>query len=153
MVDRIIRGQYSMTGKNWRHISSEGKDFVRSLLVELDRCPTAREALFHPWFSSETDRSEQKPDLGSWKNAQANLIRYSDSPEFKKLALNVIARNSSTEEIFQLRVLFEQIDNDRTGVITYDEFQRALAGVNYPDDVIRSMFEKVVRMKKPDGWS
>lgn len=48
IVDRILRGAYSMDGNRWARISEEGKDFVRKLLVvDPQNRMTSREALDH----------------------------------------------------------------------------------------------------------
>jgi len=52
VMQRIKLGKFSMTGKHWSHVSSTGKQFVKSLLqVDPTKRPTAAEALSHAWFT------------------------------------------------------------------------------------------------------
>ena len=34
IAKEIMRGRYSCSGRKWKHISEEGKDFIRMLLVK-----------------------------------------------------------------------------------------------------------------------
>jgi calcium-dependent protein kinase len=144
LMAQIVRAQYSFHGPHWKHISKEGKSFIKKLLVvNSDDRMSAKEALNHPWLKSNTDWSREKPSSESMTNVKANLVRYADSPEFKKLALLVIAKKSTSEEIFELRRIFDEMDTENTGTVTYEEFRTALQDLNYSDSEIKSMFDRI----------
>lgn len=90
-------------GPLWEGISSEAKDFIGGLLqVDPDDRPTASKALHDPWFSVAAGESPKcRQDL--IEKVQDSIVRYADTGEFRKLALNVIAKKSTSEEIFELR--------------------------------------------------
>lgn len=72
-----------------------------------------------------------------------SLVEYADMGEFRKLALNVIAKNSSSSEIFELRKVFEEFDYLGTGTITLEEFSAALSQFHYSPHVIHKIFTKI----------
>jgi Ca2+-binding EF-hand superfamily protein len=72
-----------------------------------------------------------------------NLLKYKNTSELKKVALNVIAHKSTTEEIVELRKAFDQYDTANNGIISYDEFKSALASLHLKEDDFKSIFESV----------
>ena len=147
-MQAVMKGQYKFDTKVWKNRSQEGKDFISALLqVEPSKRPTAMEAFKHPWLSKEAVLSDQKPDQDLLNSAQANLVRYTDSGEFKRLAMNVIAKKSTTEDIVDLRKVFEEYDTDKDGTISFSEFKKAMAKSNYTDKEIETMFHKVVSVR------
>lgn len=73
-----------------------------------------------------------------------SIVRYADTGEFRKLALNVIAKKSTSDEIFELRKVFSNFDTLDTGTITFKEFKNAIGQKNnYDDDEIECIFRKL----------
>jgi Ca2+-binding EF-hand superfamily protein len=54
------------------------------------------------------------------KGVRNNILLYKDTSELKRLALNVIARKSTGEQIMQLRKAFDQYDTSNDGLITFE---------------------------------
>lgn len=65
--------------------------------------------------------------------------------KLKKVALKVIAENLSEEEIKGLRQMFNNIDTDGSGTITYDELKTGLSklGSNLNQTEIQQLMEAV----------
>jgi serine/threonine protein kinase len=59
--------------------------------------------------------------------------------------VQIIAHQASTDEIFQLRKVFEQFDVSRDGVINYEEFKQGLQSLNLSEETIKDIFQSVVR--------
>jgi Ca2+-binding EF-hand superfamily protein len=100
-------------------------------------------ALKHPWLSKKADLFDRKPDPDILNSAQANLVQYADSGDFKKLAMNVISKSSATEDKLGLRKVFDEFDSENNGTITFAEFKKALEKANYTDKEIETIFRKV----------
>ncbi|KAJ1424188.1 Protein kinase-like domain superfamily [Sesbania bispinosa] len=84
---------------------------------------TASEALEHPWMKEGGEASDKPID-------NAVLIRmkqFRAMNKMKKLALKVIAESLSEEEIKGLKQMFNNMDTDRSGTITYDELKSGLS--------------------------
>lgn len=146
MIDRIMRCDYTFEKDYWKPISDEAKDYLSKLLVvdpalRMD----AGDALKHIWLSKEFPLSDRVPDQSTADAVQGNLIRYKDTSALKKIALNVIAHKSSSDEIMELRKLFDQFDTANNGVISYEEFQEAMKKMNYSAEELETMFNSIVR--------
>mmetsp|Transcript_10030 Transcript_10030/g.21008 ORF Transcript_10030/g.21008 Transcript_10030/m.21008 type:complete len:367 (-) Transcript_10030:334-1434(-) len=145
MIDRIMRCDYSFRKKYWIPISDEAKDFIDQLLV-LD--PTKRNdaemAQRHKWMDMEFKLEDRAPTEALTGRVTAKLSGFKNNNRLKKLALNVIAHRSTTDEIIQLRKAFDQFDTANAGVITLKEFQAALQEkCSYSDEEIREMFDSI----------
>jgi len=132
-------------GEAWKHLSTDAKSFVISLLQkDPDKRMVARAAAEHP-FIKKTHQSEiSASDLELTQKVKSNFVRYADSSDFKKIALMVIAKKSTSEEIFELRNVFSEFDTGNDGTISYDEFKEALARSGYSEEEIESIFYRIV---------
>jgi Ca2+-binding EF-hand superfamily protein len=79
------------------------------------------------------------------QRVKQGIIRYSNLGDFRKLALNVVAKKSTSAEIFEIRKVFEEFDTNNTGTITLPEFKAALEHFDYSEGDLMEIFRKVVR--------
>lgn len=146
VTKQILKADYNFDEEVWNDRSAEGKAFVSSLLqIDQKKRPSAEQALKHPWLHSETSLSDRTPDLEAMKSAQARLVQYAESGDFRKLVMQVIAKRATAEEILNLREIFNKFDSNHDGTITFEEFKHALAQSGFSDEVIQSIFRKLVR--------
>lgn len=145
VAKKILAADYNFDADVWHDRSQEGKDCV-SLLLEIDpqKRLDAEEALKHPWFSSEANMSNQEPDLQTMIDTQNRLLQYAESGEFRKIVMNVIAKRATTDDILELREIFNEYDSDKDGTISLEDWKKALAKSNVSDEVIQSIFHKLV---------
>jgi len=137
LVAKVLMGNYSFDQPVWESISDQAKDFIRKLLVvEPDERLSAAEAIQHPFISDccrDRANSSSSVDEDFKQRVREGIVAYSASTEFRKLALNVIAKKSSPREIFELRKVFDEFDTLNTGTITMEEFKAALSKFDYSD--------------------
>jgi serine/threonine protein kinase len=145
VTKQILSANYNFDADVWKDRSREGKQFVSSLL-ELDQQKrlSAEQALRHPWFSSKANMSKRKPDPLAMRCAQARLVQYAESGEFRRVVMNVVAKKATTEDILELREIFNEYDSNHDGMISFKEWKRALARSNLSDEVVQSIFRKLV---------
>ncbi|KAK6131322.1 hypothetical protein DH2020_034925 [Rehmannia glutinosa] len=109
---------------SWPSISNGAKDLIKRMLtIDPKRRITAADALEHPWLKKDGEASDRPID-------SAVLIRmkqFRAMNKLKKLALKVIAENLSEEEIKGLRQMFNNMDTDSSGTITYEELRTGLS--------------------------
>lgn len=118
LVARVLIGDVHFESPLWKDISEEAKVFIKNLLrVDPADRVTANEAMHDPWFTSKAVSASQssrcRKDL--IEKVQESIVRYADTGEFRKLALNVIAKKSTSEEIFELRKVFDEFDTLNSG--------------------------------------
>jgi serine/threonine protein kinase len=145
MIDKIMRCDYNFKKSYWILISSEAKDFINKLLV-MD--PTVRyraqQAQAHTWMKKEFKIDERGPTETTTSRVNDILSAYKNTLPLKKLALNVIAHRSTTDEIVNLRKAFDKFDAANNGVISSEEFKAALQEkCSYSETEIQEMFNSI----------
>jgi calcium-dependent protein kinase len=141
-VQRISKGDYQFKEAVWSTISEQAQDFVRCLLtVDVDERLSADQCLKHPWLgdcdferrsgasSGLSDIEKTQSSLGSLHQKDAifqDLKRYTESSEMKRAALTMIAHHLNSGVLGEVKELFLDIDTDKTGTITRQNFRDAL---------------------------
>lgn len=145
MIDRIMRCDYNFEKDYWNPISDEAKDFIDKLLVIDPKVRyNAQQALAHEWMHKEFKAEDRAPTASMTGRVTNNLLAYKNNNLLKKLALNVIAHRSTTDEIINLRKAFDQIDTSNDGIITSEEFKVALHDkCSYTDQELEEMFHSI----------
>jgi serine/threonine protein kinase len=93
MIDKIMRCDYSFRSPVWKMISDDAKAFVSSLIVmDPKKRLDAKQALGHQWFSHEETLSADEPPEELLRGIEAGLLKYANTSELKKIALNVSVR-------------------------------------------------------------
>ncbi|KAM7521256.1 hypothetical protein LguiB_020218 [Lonicera macranthoides] len=124
IFEAILQGNIDYESAPWPSISAGAKDLIKKMLTkDPKKRITAAQALEHAWLKEDGEASDKPMD-------SAVLIRmkqFRAMNKLKKLALKVIAENLSEEEIKGLKEMFNNIDTDRSGTITYDELKTGLS--------------------------
>ncbi|TYI59145.1 hypothetical protein E1A91_D10G014200v1 [Gossypium mustelinum] len=124
IFDAISEGKLDFESQPWPSISETAKDLVRKMLTKDPKKRfTSAQVLEHPWMREDGEASD-KP-IGS--AVLSRLKQFRAMNKLKKLALKVIAENLSEEEIKGLKVMFTNMDTDKSGTITYEELKTGLA--------------------------
>jgi len=125
ILEAVKKGVYDFNGPEWKNVSENAKDLIRHLLVKPEKRYKAGEILQHPWML-EKDEGASKPlplNFGSLKS-------FRNSEKLKKAALTYIASQMSEIEISGLSKLFEALDKNGDGVLTFEEIKGGLSGLN-----------------------
>ena len=143
-VFRIKNHKPDVNGKEWAHVSNVAKNFVMKLLEKNPkRRLSAKQAQLHQWLDESYLLSDRRPSEEIMNEGHDSIVRYADSGEFKKLALNVIAHQSNAEDLLEIRKIFDQYDSENNGQITYNEFKETLSNFNYSKEKLDEMFQSV----------
>ncbi|KAL3503511.1 hypothetical protein ACH5RR_037960 [Cinchona calisaya] len=123
IFDAVLRGYIDFESEPWPSISSSAKDLVRKMLTQDPKKRiTAAQVLDHPWMR-EGEASDKPIDSA----VLSRMKQFRAMNKLKKLALKVIAESLSTEEIQGLKAMFQNMDTDNNGTITYEELKTGLA--------------------------
>nr|WNO03143.1 calcium-dependent protein kinase 3 [Medicago sativa] len=140
IFDAVLKGHIDFDSEPWPLISDSGKDLIRKMLCSRpsDRL-TAHEVLCHPWICE----NGVAPDRSLDPAVLSRLKQFSAMNKLKKMALRVIAESLSEEEIAGLREMFQTMDTDNSGAITFDELKAGLRryGSTLKDTEIRDLME------------
>lgn len=147
MVDRIMLAHFTLVGPIWDAVSESAKDFVSHLLVvDPGKRMDAEMALRHEWIVKRKKLPNETIPEHILLSVDDSLLRYRQTSELKKLALMIIAHQSTTDEILQLRKVFGELDTECNGVITFEEFKHGLSTMRFSDDVVEEIFASVVSL-------
>ncbi|KAH9603400.1 hypothetical protein KSS87_005354 [Heliosperma pusillum] len=93
----------------------------------------------HPWVCE----NGVAPDRALDPAVLSRLKHFSAMNKLKKMALRVIAESLSEEEIAGLREMFQTMDTDNSGAITFEELKAGLKryGTNLKDTEIRDLMD------------
>ncbi|ANM67379.1 calcium-dependent kinase-like protein [Arabidopsis thaliana] len=105
----------------WPLISFKAKHLIGKMLTKKPKERiSAADVLEHPWMKSEA------PDKPIDNVVLSRMKQFRAMNKLKKLALKVIAEGLSEEEIKGLKTMFENMDMDKSGSITYEELKMGL---------------------------
>ncbi|XP_039123875.1 calcium-dependent protein kinase 26-like [Dioscorea cayenensis subsp. rotundata] len=138
IFDAVLKGVLDFDSDPWPLISDSAKDLIRKMLCPrpCDRLK-AHEVLCHPWICE----NGVAPDRALDSAVLSRLKQFSAMNKLKKMALRVIAESLSEEEIAGLKEMFQAMDTDNSGAITFDELKEGLRkyGSNLKESEIRDL--------------
>mmetsp|Transcript_1637 Transcript_1637/g.2346 ORF Transcript_1637/g.2346 Transcript_1637/m.2346 type:complete len:597 (+) Transcript_1637:176-1966(+) len=144
LIDQIMRADFNFNAPVWEQISDDGKAFVSALLVIDPKVRlTAPQSTDHPWIVNRQILSHEVPTEEVLNAVGDCLVAYKETSQLKKIALNVIAHRSTSDEILQLRKAFETYDIRRDGIISFEEFKLAIEKMEYSDEDLQEIFESI----------
>ncbi|GMH13481.1 hypothetical protein Nepgr_015322 [Nepenthes gracilis] len=140
IFDAVLKGHIDFESDPWPLISDSAKDLIRRMLCSRpsERLP-AHQVLCHPWIC----KNGVAPDRALDPAVLSRLKQFSAMNKLKKMALRVIAESLSEEEIAGLREMFQSMDTDNSGAITFEELKAGLRryGSTLKDIEIRDLME------------
>lgn len=146
VINKIMKGKYNFEGKRWGLASTEAKAFVSTLLqVNESERPSARDALNHSWTKKygKWITSISEAELRSMLKIGQSLESFSRCAMLKQLAMLIIARRSTGDEIGRLNEVFQCFDPDAFGVITEDNVHDCLSKLGYSSERVHQIFQGV----------
>ncbi|KAH9612218.1 hypothetical protein KSS87_005578 [Heliosperma pusillum] len=142
IFDAVLKGHIDFDSDPWPLISDSAKDLIRKMLcLQPKERLTAHQVLCHPWICE----NGVAPDRALDPAVLSRLKHFSAMNKLKKMALRVIAESLSEEEIAGLREMFQSMDTDNSGAITFEELKAGLKryGSNLKDTEIRDLMHAV----------
>eukprot|EP00798_Chlamydomonas_sp_ICE-L_P028848 gene28848-32036_t len=123
IFESVVNKTIDFKSEPWPSISEPAKDCVRKLLVrDPKQRATAQAILKHEWMRENGVAGDNVIEI----EVLSRIRKFSNMNRLKKEALKVIATNLPMDEISGMREIFLDIDKDRSGSITVDEFAIAL---------------------------
>ncbi|KFK24927.1 hypothetical protein AALP_AA8G042900 [Arabis alpina] len=140
IFEQVLHGDLDFSSDPWPSISESAKDLVRKMLVrDPKRRLTAHQVLCHPWVQVDGVAPDKPLDSA----VLSRMKQFSAMNKLKKMALRVIAESLSEEEIAGLKEMFNMIDADNSGQITFEELKAGLkrVGANLKESEILDLMQ------------
>lgn len=123
IFEAVVSKPLDFQSDPWPKVSEDAKDCVRRMLVrDPKRRSTAIQILQHPWMKENGVASDKALEM----EVLTRIKKFSAGNRLKKEAVKIIANNLPADEISGMREIFMEIDKDKSGSITVDEFAQAL---------------------------
>ena len=120
----VKKGKFDFDGEEWDDVSDDAKDLINKLITKPERRLTAEEALQHKWVRALTKKDQNKSLLK--KLNINNMKTFQHSEKIKQIALMAIAVQTDPKDIEDLKLIFQELDKDGNGSITFEELQQGL---------------------------
>ncbi|CAL0334133.1 unnamed protein product [Lupinus luteus] len=140
IAQAIIHGNLDFTRDPWPKVSEEAKDIVRRML---DSNPytriTVEEVLEHSWIQNK----DHARNISLGDQVKMRIKTFSLMNRFKKKVLRVVADNLPDEQVEGIRKMFDMMDKDKNGNLTFEELKDGLAtlGDTLPDPDVEMLME------------
>jgi calcium-dependent protein kinase len=144
---KVVKGDVNYPDEVWANgkISAAGKELVQKLLIysEKDRIP-AQGALNDPWIAKRMELPTDQFAAGHLES----LTNFGAQNKMKRAALQIIARRLDEKDVKELKDAFLSLDNNKDGVVTYQELQDGVKNLNVPGlaEVLPSLQEVLKKL-------
>lgn len=140
VAQAILRGVVDFKREPWPRVSEKAKSLVQQMLEpDPRRRLTAQQVLEHPWLQN----AKQAPEVPLGDTVRSRLKQFSAMNKLKKKALRVIAELLSGEEVDGIRNMFNMMDTNKSGTISYEQFKAGLhkLGSQLAENEIQQLME------------
>ncbi|CAH8313208.1 unnamed protein product [Eruca vesicaria subsp. sativa] len=142
----IRKGKLDLESQPWPCVSESAKDLVNKMLTKDPKTRiSASNVLEHPWIKREAPYKPLDNVL------VLRLKRFGAMNQLKKLAFNVIAEGLAEELIKDDKYMFEAMDTDRSGSITYGELRSGLKSPGSHSNLSLTEARKLMEAADVDG--
>ena len=141
IFNKIKKKKFDFPDKEWKNISKEAKDLIKKMICDENNRLSAQEVLEHEWVKNCAPNSKgylSNINLESFK-------RYRLMHKIKKAIYSFIASRLTEEETKNLKNIFENIDVDHDGKISFIEMKNAIKKLNIPntENEIENIFKSI----------
>ncbi|KAJ7238096.1 hypothetical protein O6H91_Y443500 [Diphasiastrum complanatum] len=122
VAQAILRGSLDFRREPWPKVSENAKSLVRQMLDPDPKARlTAQQVLDHPWLQNSKKASNVPLDA-----VRTRLKQFSAVNKLKRKALRIIAEHLSGEESEGMKDMFDTMDTDKSGYITFEKLKAGL---------------------------
>jgi calcium-dependent protein kinase len=120
ILQKVQKGQYRMTGKEWGKVSAEGRDLVQRMLTyEAKKRISSSEALLHKWIQTKCNGRVDKAEA---REVLLNLSNFRSEQKLQQAALTfIVSQLTSKEEKGRLQRTFHHMDKNGDGKLSREE--------------------------------
>jgi calcium-dependent protein kinase len=135
----IVNQEIDENSHEYKHISPSGRDLIKKLLAKNPSLRlSAEQALAHPWMK---EAKSEKADINIIKSLQY----YEPPSQMWRAAIGILVKYMNVEEIKALKIAFDELDTNGTGLLTFNDIKTALknCGADLPNKKIVKIFKKL----------
>ena len=131
----ITQIKYDFDKEKWKNISKYARDLIKNMLTPAKNRYTAKQVLASKWFEVKLKNENVKNiDILDYRH----INKYKTYNKFKQAILTFIASRLSSEESKKMQNIFFNIDEDKKGFITFEDFRKYIINEYDIDDLIEN---------------
>ena len=131
----ITQIKYDFDKEKWKNISKYARDLIKNMLTPAKNRYTAKQVLASKWFEVKLKNENDKNiDILDYRH----INKYKTYNKFKQAILTFIASRLSSEESKKMQNIFFNIDEDKKGFITFEDFRKYIINEYDIDDLIEN---------------
>ena len=131
----ITQIKYDFDKEKWKNISKYARDLIKNMLTPAKNRYTAKQVLASKWFEVKLKNENDKNiDILDYRH----INKYKTCNKFKQAILTFIASRLSSEESKKMQNIFFNIDEDKKGFITFEDFRKYIINEYDIDDLIEN---------------
>jgi calcium-dependent protein kinase len=142
VYSQITNIKYDFDKERWKNYSKYAKELIKNMLTPAKSRYSAKQVLSSKWLEIKL-KDNIDENINSILDYR-RINKYKAYNKLKKAILTFIASRLSIEESNQLRNIFFNIDEDKNGYISFEDFRKYLINEYDIDD----LFENEEELKK-----
>ena len=128
--------KYDFDKEHWKNISKYAKELIKNMLIPAKNRYSAKQVLSCKWFEVKLKDNLDDNINGIFDYRRIN--KYKSYNKLKKAILTFIASRLSNEESAQFRNIFINIDENKNGYISFEDFRKYVINEYDIDDLIEN---------------
>ena len=152
--EAVASAKLKFHSATWEGISPDAIDLCQKMMNrnEPERL-TCKGVLDHVWMKGaevkERKHTELEEGLDEFEHtAFDHMKKFRKFNDLKKTALMAIAFSLGDEQLQKLRFMFQDLDTEKTGVLTLNEFKKAMhEHSDIPDDEVAKIFDSLDQVR------
>lgn len=122
ILQKVSIMKFSFGAETWQRVSRDARELISKLLVRRSHRLTAEQALEHNWIKLKAPKALE---LRS-SSLISRMKEFQAANKFKKVALQVIANQMDDSRSNSLRQIFNALDKNGDGLLTFAEVKSGL---------------------------
>ncbi|KAL7595994.1 hypothetical protein Lser_V15G29437 [Lactuca serriola] len=126
IAQAIIKGDINFERDPWPRVSEDAINIIRGMLDQnpYDRL-TVEEVLENKWIQN----AHKVPNIPLGEHVRARIQQFSLMNKFKRKVIRVVAENLPDEQVHGLKQMFDDMDKDKNGSLTFEELKDGLCTI------------------------
>ena len=128
--------KYDFDKEHWKNVSKYAKDLIKNMLIPAKNRYSAKQVLSCKWLEVKL-KDNLEENLNSVFDYR-KVNKYKSFNKLKKAILTFIASRLSNEESTQIRNIFLNIDENKNGFISFEDFRKYVINEYDIDDLFEN---------------
>ena len=132
----ITQVKYDFNQPTWKNVSKYAKDLIKNMLTLAKNRYTAKQVLNSKWL--EIKLKDANEENMNYFLDYKHIAKYKTYNKFKQAILTFIASRLNSDECKDIKNIFYNIDEDKNGFITFEDYRKYIINEFNIDDLIEN---------------